>query len=30
FITAYVKAYDEWLLYFMEKLGQKYKFLSKV
>ncbi|HEF3541696.1 TPA: motility associated factor glycosyltransferase family protein [Campylobacter jejuni] len=30
FITAYVKAYDEWLLYFMEKLEQKYKFLSKV
>ncbi|EPT6736864.1 6-hydroxymethylpterin diphosphokinase MptE-like protein, partial [Campylobacter jejuni] len=23
FITAYVKAYDEWLLYFMEKLGQR-------
>ncbi|EAH8653665.1 DUF115 domain-containing protein [Campylobacter jejuni] len=30
FITAYIKAYDEWLLYFMEKLGQKYKSLSKV
>ncbi|EKA8931339.1 motility associated factor glycosyltransferase family protein [Campylobacter jejuni] len=23
FITAYVKAYDEWLLYFMEKLEQR-------
>ncbi|EAH5995086.1 DUF115 domain-containing protein [Campylobacter coli] len=23
FITAYIKAYDEWLLYFMEKLEQK-------
>ncbi|EPW2003417.1 motility associated factor glycosyltransferase family protein [Campylobacter coli] len=23
FITAYIKAYDEWLLYFMEKLGQR-------
>ncbi len=22
FITAYIKAYDEWLLYFIEKLGQ--------
>ncbi|EAH5126920.1 DUF115 domain-containing protein [Campylobacter jejuni] len=30
FITAYIKAYDEWLLYFIEKLGQKYKSLSKV
>ncbi|EHU4272242.1 motility associated factor glycosyltransferase family protein, partial [Campylobacter jejuni] len=30
FITAYIKAYYEWLLYFMEKLGQKYKSLSKV
>ncbi len=30
FITAYIKAYDEWLIYFMEKLGQKYKSLSKV
>ncbi len=30
FITAYIKAYHEWLLYFMEKLEQKYKFLSKV
>ncbi|WP_240681157.1 motility associated factor glycosyltransferase family protein [Campylobacter jejuni] len=30
FITAYIKAYHEWLLYFMEKLGQKYKSLSKV
>ncbi|EAI9515862.1 motility associated factor glycosyltransferase family protein [Campylobacter coli] len=30
FITAYIKAYDEWLLYFMEKLEQKYKSLSKV
>ncbi|WP_409975601.1 hypothetical protein, partial [Campylobacter jejuni] len=26
----YIKAYDEWLLYFIEKLGQKYKSLSKV
>ncbi|EAL6026184.1 6-hydroxymethylpterin diphosphokinase MptE-like protein, partial [Campylobacter jejuni] len=23
FITAYIKAYDEWLLYFIEKLGQR-------
>ncbi|EOC7323391.1 6-hydroxymethylpterin diphosphokinase MptE-like protein [Campylobacter coli] len=23
FITAYIKAYHEWLLYFMEKLGQR-------
>ncbi|EAK4524633.1 motility associated factor glycosyltransferase family protein [Campylobacter coli] len=30
FITAYIKAYDEWLLYFVEKLEQKYKSLSKV
>ncbi|EJY0265876.1 motility associated factor glycosyltransferase family protein [Campylobacter jejuni] len=30
FITAYIKAYYEWLLYFIEKLGQKYKSLSKV
>ncbi|EAI4847191.1 motility associated factor glycosyltransferase family protein [Campylobacter jejuni] len=30
FISAYIKAYDEWLLYFMEKLEQKYKSLSKV
>ncbi|ENJ1352137.1 motility associated factor glycosyltransferase family protein [Campylobacter coli] len=30
FITAYIKAYDEWLLYFIEKLEQKYKSLSKV
>ncbi|ECO2543236.1 motility associated factor glycosyltransferase family protein [Campylobacter jejuni] len=30
FITAYIKAYHEWLLYFIEKLGQKYKSLSKV
>ncbi|EAJ9462308.1 DUF115 domain-containing protein [Campylobacter jejuni] len=30
FITAYIKAYYEWLLYFMEKLEQKYKSLSKV
>ncbi|EKF2398570.1 motility associated factor glycosyltransferase family protein [Campylobacter coli] len=30
FITAYIKAYDEWLIYFIEKLGQKYKSLSKV
>ncbi|ENX5831167.1 6-hydroxymethylpterin diphosphokinase MptE-like protein, partial [Campylobacter jejuni] len=28
FITAYIKAYHEWLLYFMEKLEQKYKSLS--
>ncbi|ECK2579749.1 motility associated factor glycosyltransferase family protein [Campylobacter jejuni] len=30
FITAYIKAYYEWLLYFIEKLEQKYKSLSKV
>ncbi|HDX3736734.1 TPA: motility associated factor glycosyltransferase family protein, partial [Campylobacter jejuni] len=30
FITDYIKAYHEWLLYFMEKLEQKYKSLSKV
>ncbi|EOE6129718.1 6-hydroxymethylpterin diphosphokinase MptE-like protein [Campylobacter jejuni] len=30
FISAYIKVYDEWLLYFMEKLEQKYKSLSKV
>ncbi|EJY6272870.1 motility associated factor glycosyltransferase family protein [Campylobacter jejuni] len=30
FITDYIKAYHEWLLYFIEKLGQKYKSLSKV
>ncbi|ELM5365257.1 motility associated factor glycosyltransferase family protein [Campylobacter jejuni] len=30
FITAYIKAYHEWLLYFMEKLEQKYKSLLKV
>ncbi|EME0371059.1 motility associated factor glycosyltransferase family protein [Campylobacter coli] len=30
FITAYIKAYDEWLIYFIEKLEQKYKSLSKV
>ncbi|ELU7403134.1 motility associated factor glycosyltransferase family protein [Campylobacter jejuni] len=30
FISAYIKAYDEWLLYFMEKLEQKYESLSKV
>ncbi|EFU2085381.1 motility associated factor glycosyltransferase family protein, partial [Campylobacter jejuni] len=30
FITAYIKACHEWLLYFMEKLEQKYKSLSKV
>ncbi|EOJ7836668.1 motility associated factor glycosyltransferase family protein, partial [Campylobacter coli] len=30
FITAYIKAYHEWLLYFVEKLEQKYKSLSKV
>ncbi|EOH7838645.1 DUF115 domain-containing protein, partial [Campylobacter jejuni] len=23
FISAYIKAYDEWLLYFMEKLEQR-------
>ncbi|MGI7776607.1 DUF115 domain-containing protein, partial [Campylobacter coli] len=23
FITAYIKAYDEWLFYFMEKLEQR-------
>ncbi|EPC9571104.1 motility associated factor glycosyltransferase family protein [Campylobacter jejuni] len=30
FITAYIKAYHEWLLYFMEKLEQKYESLLKV
>ncbi|MFG6704460.1 6-hydroxymethylpterin diphosphokinase MptE-like protein [Campylobacter jejuni] len=30
FITAYIKAYHEWLFYFIEKLEQKYKSLSKV
>ncbi|ENT5794858.1 motility associated factor glycosyltransferase family protein [Campylobacter coli] len=30
YITAYIKAYHEWLLYFIEKLEQKYKSLSKV
>ncbi|EKE4175387.1 motility associated factor glycosyltransferase family protein [Campylobacter jejuni] len=30
FIIAYIKAYYEWLLYFIEKLEQKYKSLSKV
>ncbi|QOP70628.1 motility associated factor glycosyltransferase family protein [Campylobacter coli] len=30
FITSYIKAYHEWLLYFIEKLEQKYKSLSKV
>ncbi|EOI6257411.1 6-hydroxymethylpterin diphosphokinase MptE-like protein [Campylobacter jejuni] len=30
FITDYIKAYHEWLLYFIEKLEQKYKSLSKV
>ncbi|QDQ34832.1 DUF115 domain-containing protein [Campylobacter jejuni] len=30
FITAYIKAYYKWLLYFIEKLEQKYKSLSKV
>lgn len=30
FISAYIKAYDEWLLYFMEKLEQKYESLLKV
>ncbi|EAJ7320631.1 motility associated factor glycosyltransferase family protein [Campylobacter coli] len=30
FITSYIKAYHEWLLYFMEKLEQKYKSLLKV
>ncbi|HEF4190892.1 TPA: motility associated factor glycosyltransferase family protein [Campylobacter jejuni] len=30
FITAYIKAYYEWLFYFIEKLEQKYKSLSKV
>ncbi len=39
FITAYIKAYDEWLLYFIEKLEQrintrkkhtsKFKYLDK-
>ncbi|SQE24808.1 motility accessory factor [Campylobacter jejuni subsp. doylei] len=30
FISAYIKAYDEWLLYFIEKLEQKYESLLKV
>ncbi|EAI4316893.1 motility associated factor glycosyltransferase family protein [Campylobacter coli] len=30
FITAYIKAYHEWLVCFMEKLGQKYEYLLKV
>ncbi|ECR6750411.1 motility associated factor glycosyltransferase family protein, partial [Campylobacter coli] len=30
FITAYIKAYHEWLLCFIEKLEQKYKSLLKV
>ncbi|ECQ5882974.1 motility associated factor glycosyltransferase family protein, partial [Campylobacter coli] len=30
FITAYIKAYYEWLLYLIEKLEQKYKSLLKV
>ncbi|ECP5952368.1 motility associated factor glycosyltransferase family protein [Campylobacter jejuni] len=30
FITAYIKAYHEWLLYFIEKLEQKYESLLKV
>ncbi|ECL6415795.1 hypothetical protein ACMTLN_001663, partial [Campylobacter coli] len=30
FITAYIKAYHEWLLYFIEKLEQKYKSFLKV
>ena len=30
FITAYIKAYHEWLCYFMEKLGQKYQSLQKI
>ncbi|EDA5834153.1 motility associated factor glycosyltransferase family protein [Campylobacter jejuni] len=30
FINAYIKAYDEWLLYFIEKLEQKYESLLKV
>ncbi|EAH5786864.1 DUF115 domain-containing protein [Campylobacter coli] len=30
FISAYIKAYDEWLIYFIEKLEQKYESLLKV
>ncbi|EAJ7426044.1 motility associated factor glycosyltransferase family protein [Campylobacter jejuni] len=30
FISAYIKAYYEWLLYFIEKLEQKYESLLKV
>ncbi|EOH1934190.1 TPA: motility associated factor glycosyltransferase family protein, partial [Campylobacter coli] len=30
FIVAYIKAYNEWLFYFIEKLEQKYKSLLKV
>ncbi|VTX67637.1 Uncharacterised protein [Campylobacter jejuni] len=30
FISAYIKAYHEWLLYFIEKLEQKYESLLKV
>ncbi|EOH4415580.1 hypothetical protein ACLQ5Z_001661, partial [Campylobacter coli] len=29
-IKVYIKAYNEWLLYFIEKLEQKYKSLLKV
>ncbi|HDZ4937998.1 TPA: motility associated factor glycosyltransferase family protein, partial [Campylobacter jejuni] len=30
FITAYIKAYHEWLVYFIEKLEQKYQSLLKI
>ncbi|HEB9274228.1 TPA: hypothetical protein RZK11_001778, partial [Campylobacter jejuni] len=30
FISTYIKAYDEWLFYFIEKLEQKYESLLKV
>ncbi len=29
FITAYIKAYNEWLLYFIEKLGQRMDVITK-
>ncbi|HDZ5091113.1 TPA: motility associated factor glycosyltransferase family protein, partial [Campylobacter jejuni] len=30
FITVYIKAYHEWLVYFIEKLEQKYQSLLKI
>ncbi|HEB9332211.1 TPA: motility associated factor glycosyltransferase family protein, partial [Campylobacter coli] len=29
FITAYIKAYNEWLLYFIEKLEQRVSIITK-